>query len=88
MFEAEQYARKLTPRDRAYIDSAFRAIKLGYEGTVEVECPKCGRVITIPFEINGDTILLFQNQHCGLGSRPSRKWLFGKIFTFRGTQRK
>ena len=52
MFEAESYARKLSPRDRAYIDSAFKAIKLGYEGTVEVECPRCGRIVTIPFEIN------------------------------------
>ena len=62
MFEAEKYARNLSPRDRAYIDSAFKAIKLGYEGTVEVECPHCSKVITVPFEITGE----FFNPSCSV----------------------
>lgn len=53
-FESEKYIRQLNPRDRAYIDSAFKSIKIGYSSIVDVTCPKCGKTITIPFELTGE----------------------------------
>ena len=53
-YEAEKYMREIHPRDRAYIDSAFKSIKLGYANTLTVNCPKCGKNIVIPFEMNSE----------------------------------
>ena len=53
-YEAEKYMREINPKDRAYIDSAFKQIKLGYENVVTVKCPKCGKAIVIPFEMNSE----------------------------------
>lgn len=53
-FDAEKYVSELHARDRAYIDSAFKAIKFGYESTITVTCPNCKREIVIPFEMTGE----------------------------------
>lgn len=53
-FTSESYIRNMHPRDRAYIDSAYRSLKVGYSNIVEVKCPKCGKNITIPVEMTSE----------------------------------
>lgn len=53
-YSAEKYVKELHPKDRAYISSAYKSVKLGYESTVEVMCPKCGKTILIPFQITDE----------------------------------
>lgn len=53
-FRLDTYIRELHPKDRAYIDSAFKSIKVGYSSVVNVVCPKCKKEITIPFEVTGE----------------------------------
>lgn len=50
--EAEKFVKSMAALDRAKIDDVFENQKLGYEGFVTVECPKCGESVDVPFRLH------------------------------------
>lgn len=50
--EAEKFVASMMALDRAKIDDVFEHQKLGYEGFVVAECPKCGETVEVPFRLH------------------------------------
>lgn len=53
-FKAEQYYDNMSVRDVRYIQSALNSLKVGYQGSIETQCPSCLRDIVVPFEMTSE----------------------------------
>ena len=56
-FQAEKYYDSMNVKDVRYVDSALSTILVGYQGTVDCQCPSCKRDVTIPFEMTNEFLM-------------------------------